>query len=59
MRRLPLFEYQGGLPGGGSIDDRLPLATAVPVWGMLSMLGWLSLAWVALFLLELPALAAG
>ncbi len=36
-------------------DDRLPLATAVPLWGVISMLGWLILAEAAVHLAQLAA----
>ena len=33
-------------------DDRLALATAVPLWGIFSMLGWLVIAYAALNLAQ-------
>lgn len=36
-------------------DDRLSLATAVPLWGIISMIGWLILAEAAIRLAQFSA----
>jgi len=48
--KRPTRRNRGFEPGADVVDDRLPMSTAVPLWGVFSMLGWLMIAYGAAYL---------
>jgi hypothetical protein len=46
----PQRRRNGGFAPETDRDDRLPLASAVPLWGAFAMLGWLTIGFAAVYL---------